>query len=103
MRNWLSMASPGTGPLHPGVHPGVRWRLLPLALLFAAVFTLLIYKVWNPHQLYPDVVTGSLAYQNLNKSKELTLLVLFLVGSVLLYYVLLRLTASAIRPVNGES
>ena len=76
------------------VCPGITWRLLLIALLFAGASTLLIFRVWNPHQPYPDVVTGTLTYQDLSKSKELTLLLWFIVSSVAFYYLLLRLIAS---------
>lgn len=99
MRKWPALLSRSTQPLSAGV----VFRLLPLAFLFAAVFTLLINRVWNPHQIYPDIAAGSLPYQNLNKSKELTLLVLFLLGSVVCYYVLLRLIERAVRSVGGEA
>jgi hypothetical protein len=98
MRKRLSVVF-ATGP----VHRGIAWRLFPLAFLFAGVLIWVIQRLWNPHQRYPDVVTGALAYQNFDKSKELILLMLLLAISVLFYYILLRLTATSIRSFSGHS
>ena len=92
---------PATAPTRH-VPAGIRWRVFPLAVLYALAAAAILLRLWHPHQAFQDVIAGPIAYQDAAKIRDFVALGLILVLATLIYYGALHLARLVLDRTRGE-